>query len=115
MNEDYVKGIRFLLKETKERGINIRKVQWIPNVSKMLSERNLCYRFWYNVAEQGNLNRLPLCETWFDILYGCKKWLFIWLTTEEGSTFWKSHLWEMLGLDDSYFGFVEELKGMRLQ
>ena len=115
MNEDYIKGIKFLLEKSREEGVNIRKVQWVPNVSKTLSEYNLCYKFWHNVWEQRKLYRIPLCETWFDIVYGDNKWLFIWLTTEEGSTFWKTHLWRMLGLGiPEDFDFIKKLKDMRL-
>jgi hypothetical protein len=116
MNEDYINGMKFLLKESKKQGINIRRCLWIPHVSKMLSEHNLCYKFWYNVVEQGNLYRIFLCENWYDIMYVGDKWLFYWGTTEEGNDFWKNHLWEMLGFyeKDISFGFPSKLREMKL-
>lgn len=116
MNEDYIKGMKFLLKEAKIKGINIRRCTWIPNVSKMLSERNICYKFWYNVVKQGNLNRVFLCKDWYDAMYVSETWLFLWATTEEGVDFWRNHLWEMLGLDvhNDIFAFNDKLKEKKL-
>ena len=116
MNEDYVKGMRLLLREAKMQGINIRKCTWIPNVSKMLSEHDLCYKFWYNVAKQKNLNRVFLCNDWYDIMYDSARWLILWSTTEEGIDFWRNHLWEMLGLDiyNDIFAFNDKLKEKKL-
>ena len=115
-NEDYIGGMRLLLKESKIKGINIRRCTWIPNVSKILSERNLCYKFWCNVVKQGYLYRVFLCKTWYDIMYDGTKWLFLWPYTREGVDFWKGHLWGMLGLDekDDFFSYPEKLRDMWL-
>ena len=96
-NQDYIKGIKFLLEASKGEEINIRKFQWIPSVSKKLSEHNLCYWFWYNVVEQGNLYRIPLCDTWYDVLHG-EYCLFYWHETSQGLEFWYRNLYNMLGL-----------------
>ena len=116
MNEDYVKGMRLLLREAKMQRINIRKAQWVPHVSKMLSEHDLCYKFWYNVWDQKSLHRIFLCENWYDIMYVSDRWLFYWGTTEEGNDFWKTHLWGMLGLDINNYScdFYSKLKDMKL-
>lgn len=116
-NEDYVNGMRFLLKKAKEQDLDIiRKCQWIPNVSKMLSEHDLCYKFWYNVWKQNKLHNVLLCKTWYDVMYDSRSWLFSWAFTEEGIIFWNNHLWKMLGLDEcvNFFDYHEKLQGMRL-
>lgn len=100
MNEDYTKGMKFLLRKSKEQGINIRKVQWVPNVSKILSKHDLCYKFWYNVWAQKRLGRVPLCDTWFDVMYGPDKCLFCWGKTSEGQSFWYLMLNEVLKTKD---------------
>jgi hypothetical protein len=102
-NEDYIKGMKFLLEKSREQGINIRKVQWIPNVSKLLSERNLCYEFWYNVWKQDRLDRTLLCKTWYDVIYGIDECLFCWARTRQGMAYWYVNLYKMLGVtgDDS--------------
>lgn len=96
-NEDYIKGIKFLLEKSREEGINIRKVQWVPHVSKMLSKHNVCYSFWYNVWSQKKLDRIPLCDTWYDALFDLDKCLFSWTSTYEGHSYWSSMLSEVLG------------------
>ena len=98
MNEDYIKGIKFLLQKAKEQKINIRKAQWIPNVSKILSEHNACYKFWYNVWQQNRLHKILLCDTWFDVMYDHYRFLFRWDATREGHSFWSSMLTEVLGI-----------------
>lgn len=115
-NEDYKKGMKLLLQESKKQGINVRKCQWIPNVSKMLSEHDLCYKFWHNVVKQKYLNRVFLCKDWYDVMYDSAKWLFLWPLSEEGAAFWKTNLWEMLGLDlhDNFFDFPHKLKERKL-
>lgn len=115
-NEDYIKGIKFLLEVSKEQKINIRTVQWVPNVNKMLSEHNLCYKFWYNVWDQKSLHRIFLCKTWYDVMYVPDKWLFYWSTTKEGDDFWKTNLWGMLGFyeKDISFDFPSKLREMKL-
>jgi hypothetical protein len=95
-NEDYIKGIKFLLEKSREEGINIRKVQWIPHVSKMLSEHNVCYKFWYNVWSQKRLYRVPLCENWYDVMFDCHKCLFTWTNSCENHSFWSSVLSQVL-------------------
>lgn len=98
MNEDYIKGIRFLLKKSREQGVNVRKVQWVPHVSKMLSEHDLCYKFWYNVWKQNSLYKIPLCNTWYDVMYDPHKYLFSWDKSYEGHSFWVSMLRRVLGI-----------------
>jgi hypothetical protein len=112
-NQDYIKGIKFLLEASKGEEINIRKFQWIPSVSKKLSEHNLCYRFWYNVVEQGNLYRISLCDTWYDVLHG-DDCLFYWAKTSQGLDFWLSNLYNMLGVSNNDENCEEELQGMKL-
>lgn len=99
-NEDYIKGTKFLLGVSKEQGINIRKVQWVPHVSKMLSEHGVCYKFWYNVWSQNRLNKVPLCNTWYDVAYGQNSCLFCWSQTSEGHLFWYLTLCEVLNTED---------------
>ena len=95
INKDYERGIKFLLKEAKERKINIRKCTWIPNVSKILSERNLCYKFWHNVVKQGRLRQTLFCENWYDVLFN-RHHLFDWFLTDEGYTFWNKKFHSIL-------------------
>lgn len=113
MNGDYIKGIKFLLEKSKEQKINIRKVQWIPNVSKLLSEHSLCYEFWYNVWKQKRLNRVPLCETWYDVLYDFDGCLFCWDETRQGMAYWYVNLYKMLGVTGSDIG--GKLRNMKLK
>ena len=116
MNEDYIKGMRLLLKGAKEQGVNIRKVQWIPHVSKMLSEHNLCYKFWYNTYSQNRIKYLLRCKTWYDLIYNTDVCAFLWILTYERPTFWRVKLWTMLGLDvdGDLFGFDTILTNMKL-
>lgn len=106
MNEDYIRGIKFLLKKSKEQGINIHRAQWIPNVSKMLSEHNLCYKFWYNVNTQRRLQDVLFCETWYDVLYA-NVCLFEWAFTYEGYVFWDDMFHSMLLPKMHSVGFSE--------
>lgn len=95
-NEDYLKGMKFLLEVSKEQGINIRMCTWIPHVSKKLSEYNVCYKFWRNVWKQKRLYRVPLCNTWYDVMFHPNKCLFIWDKTHERHSFWHLMLSEVL-------------------
>ena len=113
-NEDYIKGIKFLLEKSREEGINIRKVQWVPHVSKMLSEHNVCYSFWHNVWEQKNLYRIPLCDTWYDVMFDPDKCLFSWGKTYEGHSFWASMFYWVLGIHVSAFASEYNGSGRRL-
>lgn len=88
-NEDYKKGMRFLLQKCKESGINIRTVEWVPIYSSFLSERDSCYKFWFNVWEQGRLHKIKECDTLNDIALDCSKLLFYWCDTREGDDYWK--------------------------
>lgn len=98
-NEDYIKGMRLLLKESKIQGVNIRKARWIPSVSKKLSEHNLCYKFWFNTCNQNNIERMLKCDNWYDLLYNFNMCAFLWMLTSESSTFWREKLSTMLDLD----------------
>ena len=102
-NKDYLRGMKFLLNKSREQGVNIRKAQWIPHVSKMLSEHNVCYKFWYNVWSQKRLGRVPLCKNWFDVMFDCHKCLFTWANSCESHSFWSSVLSEILGVKLSAF------------
>lgn len=113
-NDDYIKGIKFLLEASKRGVINIRKFQWIPSVSKKLSEYNLCYWFWYNVVEQGNLHRIPLCDTWYDVLHG-DDCLFYWAKTSQGLEFWHRNLYNMLGVSADDMDSDIKLQDMKLR
>ena len=99
-NEDYISGMRLLLKKSKEQGINVRQCQWIPNVSKMLSEHNLCYKFWNNTCSQNRIKNILKCDNWYDLLYSFNVCAFLWIVTNEKPTFWREKLSTMLGLDD---------------
>ena len=103
-NEDYIRGIKFLLEVSKEQGVNVRKAQWIPHVSEMLSKHNVCYQFWYNVWYQKRLNRVPLCKTWYDVMFDIDKCLFTWDKSYEGHSFWVSMLRRVLGTRTSEYG-----------
>lgn len=85
---DYTKGMKYLLHKSKECGIKIRNYPWVCDLSKLLSEHDACYRFWVNVYEQGNMNRISSCITPDDIIHGFNKALFIWADTPEGNDFW---------------------------
>ena len=102
-NEDYIKGIKFLLSNSKRQGVNIRKVQWVPHVSEMLSEHKLCHKFWYNVWSQKKLDRIPLCNDWFDVMFDPEKYLFSWSQTYDGYSFWVTMLSKVLGVHVSGF------------
>lgn len=115
-NEDYISGMRLLLKEAKEQGVNIRKAQWVPHVSKMLSEHNLCYKFWNNTCVQNRIKLVVRCKTWYDLLYNPDICAFLWITTYERPTFWREKLWIMLGLniDGEPIGYDMRLSDMKL-
>jgi hypothetical protein len=117
MNKDYISGMKLLLKESKIRGVNIRQCQWIPHVSKMMSERNLCYKFWRNVVKQERLREVLFCENWYDVLFN-KHHLFDWFLTEEGYTFWNKTFHSMLlpkGLSIGSTGWnIETLRSLTL-
>ena len=97
-NGDYIKGMKLLLERSREQNFNIRQCQWIPSVSKLLSEHNLCYKFWYNVVEQNNLSEIPYCKTWYDIMHGYHC-LFYWCKSDEGVDYWLNGLYKMLGVE----------------
>ena len=112
-NRDYIKGMKFLLEKSREQNFNVRKYQWIPSVSKLLSEHNLCYKFWYNVVEQNNLSEIPYCKTWYDIMHG-EHCLFYWGRSDEGLDYWYRSLYNMLGVSKNDENCDEELQGMKL-
>lgn len=100
MNEDYISGMRLLLKKSKEQGLDIiRKCQWIPNVSKMLSEYNLCYKFWRNTCNQNRIKNILKCNSWYDLLYNINVCAFLWIMSNESPAFWREKFWIILGLD----------------
>lgn len=107
MNEDYKMGIKFLLMKCKEKGVNIRKVEWVPIFSRYLSEKYSCYKFWYNVYIQNRLDKIKLCTTVEDIAFKQDRVLFHWYKTPEGSRYWEKILFNKDELGDSSFLFNE--------
>ena len=87
-NEDYVNGIKFLLRECKKSNINIRSYAWVCDLSMILSHYNVCYKFWFNTCNQNRLNRIPQCDIVYDIVYNSNTSLFTWDKTPEGGNFW---------------------------
>lgn len=92
VNDDYKKGVGFLLKKCKEKRIYILDVDWVIPYSKFLSKKGACYSFWYNIYKQDRLDRVRQCSTLKDIAYDLKKTLFIWSHTKEGRTYWEQTL-----------------------
>lgn len=87
-NEDYIKGMRFLHRKCRECNINIHKFPWVCELSRLLSDYNACYKFWWNVCEQDRLRRIEICKTPDDIMFEYNKTLFIWDRTTEGDGYW---------------------------
>lgn len=90
-NKDFEDGMKFLFKVCKEQGIDIRKYPWIADLSKILSEHSVCYKFWFYSYTQDRLTNILSCCTIDDILYG-QTALFVWNATQEGNDFWRSLL-----------------------
>lgn len=89
MNDDYKKGVKFLLQHSKKYGFNVRKYQWLLPFLKRLSELNACYGFCVNIIQQGNLPRLESYVSTEDIFHSYSP-AFQWIETEEGFTYWKN-------------------------
>lgn len=87
-NEDYKRGMKFLLEKSKESNINIRKLWWIPILSKHLSEYDMCYNFWFNTYAQDRIKRIPLASCPHDLFHTSGICLFNWSITEEGHDAW---------------------------
>lgn len=87
-NDDYKKGIRFLLQKSKEHNFNIHKYPWVCELSRLLSFHCACYKFWWNVCEQNRLKRIKICNTPDDFMYRYGKTLFTWDRTKEGGDYW---------------------------
>lgn len=87
-NEDYIKGVKFLLEKCKEKGVNIHPYHWVGDLSMILSWFGACHKFWSNVYEQNRLDRIPLCETVDDIMHYPGRILFQWQCTPEGGMYW---------------------------
>ena len=93
MNEDYIKGMKILLKYSYERRFNVRKYTWIPLFSKYLSNEGLCEKFWTNVQKQDVIGRIvelkfyhPYRHKWS--LGELIDYLLVWSRTTEGENFW---------------------------
>lgn len=89
VENDYKKGIRFLLNETRKSGIYIKKCNWVVGFSRYLSRSGLCYSFWRNVFDQGNLSRIEKCLNIEDIFHGRDTCLFIWHYTPQNVEVWE--------------------------
>ena len=87
---DFKEGILFLKKEASRLGLyfSISNCRWIVPLSRILSERNNCKRFWENTCAQGNIPRIPKCVLKNDIFYGDGKYLFEWVRTPQGHEYW---------------------------
>lgn len=101
MNEDYKKGVKYLLQYSKKYDINVRKYQWLLPFLKKLSELNACHNFCVNIVRQGNLPRLEKFETTKDIFHSFKP-AFQWAETDEGFAYWKN-------IDRKLFGKYEPI------
>lgn len=93
MNEDYIKGMKILLKYSHERGINIRKYTWIPLFSKYLSNEGLCEKFWANTQKQDIIYRITRLKFYYPhkhrrSLGELIDSLLTWTRTTEGVNFW---------------------------
>lgn len=89
-NNDYKKGVAYLLRHCKEKGINIRKYGWIIPLSYALSKRRNCHKFWSCSIEQGRLtkSRLSSIKKVYQVFHGVDTCLFLWDQTKEGFGFW---------------------------
>lgn len=92
VNDDFKKGIRFLLKSSRENRFNVKKYEWVLPFSLKLSELNICEKFWHNTVEQGNLTNISMCKNVQDIFHGrgADATLFLWNRTKEGYRFWRN-------------------------
>ena len=93
MNEDYIKGMKILLKYSHESGINIRNYTWIPLFSKYLSNEGLCEKFWANAKNQDIIYKITRLKFYFPhkhrrSLGGLIDTLLTWTRTNEGEVFW---------------------------
>jgi len=105
-NEDYIKGMKFLLAKCKEEKIEIRNIWWIPKLCSLLSKMNKCYDFWYNVYIQNNLGRIKLARCPHDLFHVHGKSLFIWSVTKEGHGYWedvKINMFPTMEIEDTKF------------
>jgi len=92
-NEDYIKGLNLFKSLCKEYKINFRDygLSWILKFNFLLSEKDACYNFWYNVKEQRRFTNVLYCKNYNDILY-TDNCLFTWSETEQGHYYWESLL-----------------------
>lgn len=90
MNEDYINGMRVLLRISHEQGINIRKFELIPLFCQKLSERGVCETFWKEVRTQNSVRYLtfyyPSCAPKNLIMLSSA--LLVWDATSQGYRFW---------------------------
>ena len=91
-NEDYKKGMRIVFELGKKFHVNVRKYQWIPHISSLLSSVNACEKFWNNVEIQGrfkNIEKIKFyCQLFHNTNYDDSTSLFEWCVTIEGIRFW---------------------------
>jgi hypothetical protein len=85
-NQDYIKGMKILLRISYKRGANIRKIKWIPSFCQKLSEHGVCEAFWKEVVRQNTMYILR------DYLPSNPKILvslmLTWNETPQGNLFW---------------------------
>ena len=98
MNEDYIKGMKILLKISHEQGINIRKFEWIPLFCQKLSERGVCETFWKEVRIQNGVRFLEhYYKLWsFENLKMLVTALLTWDITSQGHKFWSRIYYSLL-------------------
>ena len=87
LNEDYKKGITYILKESRKVGLDIKQYSWVIGFSLYLSEQNLCEKFWRNVVANNTIKKIPNCKVINNLFHGDTH-LFEWFKTPQGSIFW---------------------------
>ena len=96
INEDHKKGLSHILTESRKVGKNIKEVNWVLPVSKILAMNNICYPFWRAVVSQNSIDRVYNCHSFYDIAYGEAVFLFSWSNTREGHNFWEKRIRDLI-------------------
>lgn len=106
-NEDYIKGVKYLMARCRENGIDYRKYPWLSDLSLLLSKYNSCYMFWCQSSVQKKIRLIPYCETAYHILFDINTYLLSWSNTPQGGTFWSNVFDKIFNLGEKKYNLRE--------
>lgn len=86
-NDDYVKGLKFVISKCHDMGIEIKKYPWVADLCGILARHNRCYYLWDNCYKQKRLHNITGYNTLYDLLIADRAFV-LWRDLEEGDTYW---------------------------